>query len=285
VTASARWIRLGLVEPLELHAAYTGLAAAQAPDAAPILLWGQAKTHLCLGQSQGLAELDPGVTLPVVRRPLGGGLVWVDESQYVFVLVAPKRLAPGRPARWFSWALSAAVATYRQFGLPAQLNEQDLWLHGRKIGGSGAASIGECAVVASSFLVRFPIESFAASVASPSPAFRSWLREGLSLAMTEWADHGAVPAERDLEEVFRARIEAQHGWQFEHSWPTAAELAAIDEARVELSEPIEHDLPRSVAGGIKLNAGGHLVERRTGDGIERELKLGGKVRRSRAVAD
>jgi len=247
----ARWIRLGLVEPLELHAAYSGLAAAQGADAAPIVVWAQARTHLCLGQSQGRAELDPGVSVPVVRRPLGGGLVWVDESQYVFVVIAPKRLAPGRPARWFAWALAPAVATYRQFGLPAYLNEQDIWLHGRKIAGSGAATIGECAVVASSFLLRFPAADFADSVASPSPDFRSWLRDGLALAMTEWADHGALPAERDLEETFRARIAAQHGWSFENAWPSALELESIAEARSELSEPIEEGRARSQ---VRLNA-------------------------------
>ncbi|MGA8050285.1 MAG: hypothetical protein WCA09_08905 [Burkholderiales bacterium] len=248
---AARWIRIGLVEPLDLHASYAGLAAAQAPDAGPIVLWGQAKTHLCLGQSQGLAELDPAVLVPVVRRPLGGGLVWVDESQYVFVLIVPRRLAPGRPARWFPWALAPVVATYRQFGLPAYLNEQDVWLHGRKIAGSGAASIGECAVVASSFLLRFPAERFAEAVASPSSDFRAWLRDGLALAMTEWADHGALPAERELEEAFRARICAQHGWHFESSWPSEAELAAIAEARSELAEPIESGHARNE---VKLNA-------------------------------
>jgi lipoate-protein ligase A len=247
----ARWIRLGLVDPLELHAAYGGLAAAQGADAAPIVVWAQARTHLCLGQSQGRAELDPGVSVPVVRRPLGGGLVWVDESQYVFVLIAPKKLAPGRPARWFSWALAPAVATYRQFGLPAYLNEQDIWLHGRKIAGSGAATIGECAVVASSFLLHFPAEAFARSVAGPSAEFRGWLRDGLSLAMTEWADHGELPAERDLEEAFRARIGAQHGWSFESAWPTQREQEHIAEARAELAEPIEEGRARRE---LRLNA-------------------------------
>jgi hypothetical protein len=33
-----------------------------------------------------------------------------------------------------------------------------------------------------------------------------------------------VPS-RDLEEAFRIRLEAQHGWQFDHSWPTAPERA------------------------------------------------------------
>jgi hypothetical protein len=238
VTATARWIRLGLAEPLELHASYTGLAAAQASDAAPILLWAQAKTDLCLGQNQGLAEPDPKVAIPAARRSIGDGLVWVDRLQYVFVLIAPRRFAPGRPTRWFSWALSPAIATYRAFGLPAYLNEQDIWLHGRKIGGGDAATIGECAVIASSFAV----ECFAATAARAAPEFRSWLREGLALAITEWADRGAIPAERDLEEAFRSRLEAQHGWQFEHSWPTAAEVAAIGQSRADRSEPIDSDL-------------------------------------------
>ncbi|HVB48678.1 MAG TPA: hypothetical protein VNF69_09855 [Burkholderiales bacterium] len=284
MTQAARWIRLGLVEPLELHAAYAGLAAAQPADAAPLLVWAQAKTHLCLGQSQGRAELDSGVSVPVVRRPLGGGLVWVDEYQYVFVLIAPKRLMPGRPARWFAWALSPAVATYRHFGLPAYLNEQDIWLHGRKIAGSGAATIGECAVVASSFLLKFPAERFADSVAAPSREFREWLRDGLALAMTEWAEYGAVPAERELESVFRARLEAQLGWQFESSWPTGPEQAAVAEAAAELAEPLDEGVPRAVAGGIKLNAEARLVERHEGGVVERELKIGERVRRVRRVA-
>jgi hypothetical protein len=32
----------------------------------------------------------------------------------------------------------------------------------------------------------------------------------------------AVPA-RDLEQAFRLRLEAQHGWQFDTSWPSRAE--------------------------------------------------------------
>jgi lipoate---protein ligase len=252
----ARWIRLGLVAPLDLHAAYAGLAAAQAKDSRPILLWAQAKTHLCLGQSEGLAELEPSREVSVVRRPPGGGPVWVDEFQYVFVLIAPRKFAPGRPARWFAWALAPVVATYRAFGLPAYLNQEDVWLQGRKIGGSGAATIGECAVVASSFLLRFPLECLASSLASPSQQFRAWLRQGLALSMTQWADHGELPSERDLEESFRARLEAQHGWQFEHAWPHGAELGAIAKARAELAGPIEE---RAARVGANPSARGALT--------------------------
>lgn len=159
----ARWIRLGAIEPLDFESLYARLAAAQAPRAAPVLLWAQ------------------------------------TETQYLFALVAPRRLAPGRAARWLSWGLAPAVATYRQFGLAAYLESEAIWLHGRCIAGSSVQSIGECAVVASSFLLRFP----AACVPTPS---------------------------RELEDAFRLRLEAQHGWQFDHSWlgfkPLVPDLAA-----------------------------------------------------------
>jgi hypothetical protein len=30
----------------------------------------------------------------------------------------------------------------------------------------------------------------------------------------------------ELEQAFRLRLEAQHGWQFDHSWPTELECTA-----------------------------------------------------------
>ncbi|MGH8705533.1 MAG: hypothetical protein ACREUO_08975 [Burkholderiales bacterium] len=211
---SARWIRLGLVEPLELQAAYAGLASVQAPRAAPLVLWAQARSSFM------------------------SGLVRAEESHYVFALIVPKRLAPGRAARWRAWALAPVVATYRHFGLRAYLNGDDVCLNGRKIAASGAATIGACAVVASSLLTRFPVKRLAEGAAGSSAEFRSWLRDGLALAMTEWAGHAESLAERAIEAVFRARIEAQHGWQFENSWPSRPEQVAVDAARAELAEPL-----------------------------------------------
>jgi hypothetical protein len=155
----ARWIRLGSVGQARFDAAYVAIAAAQPRDAAPVLLWG---AHFS------------------------------DEAaRYPFALIAPLKFAPGRARRWRAWGLAAAVATYRQFGVPAYLNGE-LCLHGRDIAQSRAAALGECAVIASSFLARFP----GSCVATPS---------------------------LELEHAFRLRLEAQHGWQFDHSWPSATE--------------------------------------------------------------
>jgi hypothetical protein len=151
----ARWIRFGAMPAAEFEVACARLAHAQARAAAPILAWAQ------------------------------------DEA-FLFALVAPLKVAPGRATRWLSWALAPAVATYRQFGVPAYLDGGAVWLHGRRIAEGSARAIGECALIASSFPRQFAQNC----VATPSSA---------------------------LEHAFRLRLEAQHGWQFDHSWPSRRE--------------------------------------------------------------
>jgi hypothetical protein len=155
----ARWIRFGAAAQREFDAAYAALARAQSGSAAPILLWSE------------------------------------EAARYPFALIAPRKLAPGRASRWLSWGLAAAVATYRQFDVPAYL-DGEIYLHGRDIASTRVAAIGECAVIASSFLMRFP----GRCVATPS---------------------------RELEQAFRLRLEAQHGWSFDFSWPNRAETASL----------------------------------------------------------
>lgn len=159
----ARWIRLGSPGPAEFEAACVRLARAQADGAVPILAWAQ-----------------------------GQDVVQVALRRHFFALIAPLKHAPGRRRRWFSWGAASAAATYRQFGLPAYVEGEALWLHGRKIADGAVSAVGECAVIASSFLAQFPQQCVAA------------------------------PA-RELEQAFRLRLEAQHGWQFDTSWPTESE--------------------------------------------------------------
>jgi hypothetical protein len=115
-------------------------------------------------------------------------LAWAHDEAFLFCLIAPLKFAPGRAQRRLAWALAPAVATFRQFGMPAYLDRGEIWLHGRRASEASARVVGECAVVVSGFPRNFPASCAAA-----------------------------------LEHAFRLRLEAQHGWQFDHSWPTQRE--------------------------------------------------------------
>ena len=160
----ARWIRLGPIGQKEFDSAYASIAAAQPRDAAPILLWGAHSSD--------------------------------DAARYLFALIAPLKFAPGLRRRWLPWGLAAAVATYRQFGVPAYFHGDGdgIALHGRRIAAATLREIGECVVIGASFLARFPD----ACLATPSG---------------------------ELEQAFRLRLEAQHGWQFDTCWPSEHERA------------------------------------------------------------
>jgi hypothetical protein len=126
-------------------------------------------------------------------------LVWIQgDARHDFALLVPRGRAPGRADRWAAWALSPALATCRYFGLPAYLCGADLWLHGRLFAPSATEVIGDWIIIASGMTIPFPVE-------------------------------------RHVEDLFRLRIEAQHDWRFETSWPTPAEADAIAEARSEFA--------------------------------------------------
>jgi hypothetical protein len=121
-----------------------------------------------------------------------------DEDGFAFALVVPLMLAPGRPWRWRTWALAPAIATYRQFGQRAYADGDDIWLGGRRIAEGESTASGHCAVIGARFIARLP-------------------------ARADWTERSVIDA-------FRRRIEAQHGWEFDHSWPSAEEHDAISGA-------------------------------------------------------
>ena len=146
----ARWIRVDAGDGRELRAACDGFARAQSARSAPAVLWA---------------------------RELG------------LALVAPLKFAPGRAQRWRSWGLAPLIAAFRRAGLRAYLEDDGVWLSGRRIASSEAWPVGACVVIAAHFH-------------APHAQFLDWVRE---------------------------RIESQHGWQFDHCWPSSVEQDAMQE--------------------------------------------------------
>lgn len=138
-----------------------------------------ARNHDGQGVCAGLAAAQPAAADPI--------LVWLREAgACAFALIAPMRLAPGRAWRWAAWGAMPAVATCRRYGLPAYLEGDAIWLHGKRVAPLSVARVGECALIEGAFPPR-------------------------------------LAGEPELETTFRERVEAQHGWRFETAWPSGGE--------------------------------------------------------------
>lgn len=170
---AARWIRIDPCGGLDFRAACAGLSPFVA---APVVLWSRAD------------------------GPLSVDFLQAGEGDFLFALLVPRMLAPGRPWRWTAWGVAPALAAYRHFQAPASLDDAAIVLNGRRVARTCSVLFGDTVAVASSFPAHLP-----------DPR-QHWM-------------------ERDLELVLRLRFEAQHGWEFETAWPTAAEQAAIADAR------------------------------------------------------
>lgn len=202
MTRRARWIRLGEAEPPALRAAAAAIAAAQARASAPIVLW-------C------------GVRPSVAADPRD------DEPRFALASILPLHLAPGRRTRWAAWALSPAIAAYRDCGVRAYLDGDSIRVRNCRIASCDAEAAGGCAVLAVWLGAACFDRGLLAPAAAPTSEFRGWMREELGLAVTQWNGAGDAPPERAFEAELRARIAAQHGWQFETSWPCERERIAL----------------------------------------------------------
>ena len=253
------------------------LAQGFQPDDAPLLIWGQPRAHLCLGQSQSAAaELAQSPEVPVLQRPLGGGTVWLDQDQCCLAVVAPLELLPHRPAHWFDLLLEPMMQVYREAGLQVVRAGRDLHCRGRKIAGSGAATLGHAGVVASSFMMEFPVTSFARALACPSAGFGAWLEDALGDHLTCWRCEGPVPTAADLAGALRRASNAALGWRWMQDRLTARELEARQTWREEL-RPEAGEGARLVPDGVKISHGVYLTERAGTWGWVRTLTRGGRI--------
>lgn len=263
----------------DYHATYAGVAEAMQMTDDPVVVWGMPAAHFCLGQHQSPAmELIAQPHAPVIRRPLGGGGVWLDRHQACIVLIAPRQDLPARPDDWYAHALAPMLQVYREMGWEVTLTQQDVWFNNQKLAGSGAASIGVAGIVGTSFLLKFPAIEFAQLVASPSAGFRLWLIEALQDAITTWTDHAEMPDFAWLSLAYRRAATAIFGWRWEQALLREDERTARDAYRVELIP--EHDTQiRHVPHGIKINASSYLTERQFDGLCVRALTQGNAISR------
>ncbi|MEX5729564.1 lipoate-protein ligase A [Rhodovulum iodosum] len=265
-----RVLDFGLVGALRSQAVYHGLAETVTSASEPMLSLASPDTpYVCVGLHQEIArEVDTGYCaaqgLPVYRRHVGGGAVYLDRDQLFTRFVFPRARAPRHAAELYPLFIEPVLRTYRDFGIAAQYRPiNDIHVDGRKIGGTGAASIGEATVMVGSFMYDFDTATMAKCLRVPSEKFRDKLRQTLNDHMTTMARELTTPPARDdLLARFFHHCHEVLGLEPEIDRPTDAEWRAIEAAEAELTAPdfVEMQGRKLVQLGVKIAADTHLTE-------------------------
>ena len=266
----SRVLDFGLVSAMRSQAVYHGLAKTMTAHSDPILALASPLTpYVCVGMHQDIAkEVDEAFCaeqgLPIYRRHVGGGAVYLDQNQLFTHFIYPRSKAPDRAAALYPMFIEPVVRTYREMGIPAAYRPvNDIHVDGRKIGGTGAATIGNATVMVGSFMLDFDTATMAKCLKVPSEKFRDKLRQTLDDYMTTMVKQlGAMPDRTALKSRFLRHCAEVLGVEPVPDQPTAAEWAAIVQAEAELADPdwinVQHR--KLVAFGVKIAAGTHLTE-------------------------
>ncbi|HHS82156.1 MAG TPA: lipoate--protein ligase family protein [Devosia sp.] len=265
-----RVMDLGMVPAIRSQAVFHGVAETMDADSDPVLLLVSPQTpYVCVGMHQQVdREVDEDFCkahdLPVYRRHVGGGAVYLDKDQYFTHFIFPKDKAPKRADQLYPLFIEPVVRTYREFGIPAQFRPaNDIHVNGRKIGGTGAASIGDATVMVGSFMFDFDTETMSRCLKVPSEKFRDKLRTTLDDYMTTMVKElKDVPTRERLRDAFLAHCAAVLNVTPEMDSLNERELAAIAESEKQLADPEWTYMQgrKFVEMGVKISAGTHLTE-------------------------
>ena len=139
-----------------------------------------ALTAICIGCHQDISqEVDLDFCaknkIPVFRREVGGGGVYLDPNQVFFQLILHRRSPHVSMCReaFYRKFLVPAVSAYRAMGIPAHYRRTaDLAVEYRKICGTGAGEIGDCVAFVGNIIVDFDFDTMSRILKVPDESFR-----------------------------------------------------------------------------------------------------------------
>lgn len=186
-----RVIDAGEVSAVRSQSAYHALAYAldeATPDT--ILLISSHQPYVSIGYHQEAEkevdlEFCAAHNIPVIRREVGGGAVYLDRNQVFCQWIFHRDRLPARLEDRFALYARPLVETYRRLGINAYHRPvNDIHVDGKKIGGTGAASIGASEVVVGSLMFDFDYDLMVRVLRVPSEKFRDKVYQSLQEYMT-----------------------------------------------------------------------------------------------------
>ena len=151
------------------HALAYGVSAGEPPT---LSFMRPSRPYVGLGYHRHMEEADLDACretgLPVFRRMVGGGVVYLDEHQQFFQICLPVGAVPRSREAALCRLLEPAVTAFRAVGVPAELDDDGEIVVGEaKICGHGAAQIDDAVVVVGNLIERFDHVAAARVLAVP----------------------------------------------------------------------------------------------------------------------
>ncbi|MCX5820519.1 MAG: biotin/lipoate A/B protein ligase family protein [Deltaproteobacteria bacterium] len=159
--------------------------------------------YICLGLHDDLDyEIDQPYCrergIPLLRREIGGGVVYLDDRQLFFQLVLRQDnpLVPLRRHRFYEKFLQPAISVYRDLGIAAELKEPaDIAAGGRKFSGNGSGDIGCCVAYVGNILLDFDFVTMSRALKVPDETYRRHLYRTMRANIVTLADCLECPVE------------------------------------------------------------------------------------------
>ena len=207
-----RLLNLGQVPAVRSQTIYHAVARTmnrETPDT--IILVSPAQPYVCIGFHQQVeheVDLDycKKLGLPVMRREVGGGAVYLDRNQIFIQWIFHAQRLPAVLEERFAIYVRPLVETYQALGIAAQHRPiNDIHVQNKKIGGVGAAQIGAAEVVVGSLMFDFDKLTMARVLKVSSEKMRDKIISSLDQYMTTISEQlGEIP---DRQEALNLYIE------------------------------------------------------------------------------
>lgn len=169
-----------------------------------LILLAPAQPYVCIGYHQDAEqEVDlaycRGQGIPIFRREVGGGAVYLDGKQLFYQLVIHRDnpLAPKDKGEFYRTLLAPVVQTYRDLGVKVRYKSVNdiVTVEGHKISGNGAADIGDYSILVGNLIADFDYDTMVRVLRVPDAKFRDKVFKSLRDNLTTLSrELGQTPA-------------------------------------------------------------------------------------------
>jgi len=202
--------------------------------------------------------------LPLFRREVGGGAVYLDYNQIFYHVVWHKdnKKFPRAMREIYEQLSVPACETYRRFGIETAFRAENdiVTKDGRKIAGEGGANIGAAMVFVGSIITDFDYETMAKVLRVPDEKLRDKIYKTLGENLTTMKrELGSVPPRGEIRQVLREEFEKVVGRLEPVTVDVELARKMVELERWFTSDEFLHRKTPKIPKGVKIREGVEIL--------------------------